>query len=134
MEDTSAGRPPGRAIRAVYLALGLLATAIGFVGIFVPLMPTTIFLLVAVACFARSSARLETWLLTHPRLGPPIHHWRAYRAISPGAKVFAAIGMASGLFMFAWAVRPPIVWLLAAIAFIGASAAYVLTRPSGPPD
>ncbi len=132
MEDASTGRRLSRVSRAAFLVLGLLATTLGFIGIFVPLMPTTVFLILAVACFARSSERLEAWLLNHPRLGPQIHRWRAHGAISPGAKIFAVAGMASGLTMFWYAVRPPWVWLLVAAAVLLASAAYVLTRPSGP--
>jgi uncharacterized membrane protein YbaN (DUF454 family) len=49
------------------------------------------------------------------------------------AKIFAAAGMASGILMFWWVLRPPAIWLAAATAVIGACAAYVLTRPSGPP-
>lgn len=132
MEDLSAGRRRSRLSRAVFLVLGLFATALGIIGIFVPLMPTTVFLILAVACFARSSERLEQWLLTHPRLGPPIHRWRAHGAISPGAKIFAVAGMASGLAMFWYAVRPQWYWLLLAAALLAACAAYVLSRPSGP--
>jgi len=133
VEDASAARRHGRVSRVIFLALGLLATALGFVGLFVPLMPTTVFLIIAVACFARSSDRLQHWLVTHPRFGPPIEAWNAHGAISPIAKIFAAAGMASGILMFWWVLRPPAIWLAAATAVISACAAYVLTRPSGPP-
>lgn len=64
--------PPGRfgLWRGLLLAVGLLSTALGVVGIFVPLLPTVPFLLLAAACFARSSERIHRWLLGHARLGP----------------------------------------------------------------
>ena len=59
-------------MRIVYLSLGWLLLTIGILGAFMPILPTTPFLIMAVACFARSSPRLETWLLDHPRFGGPL--------------------------------------------------------------
>ena len=59
-------------VRALLMATGLLAVILGCVGIFLPLLPTVPFLLLAAACFARSSDRLYALLLGHPRLGPII--------------------------------------------------------------
>lgn len=86
----------GRAARTAWLVLGLMLVAIGFIGIFVPLLPTTDFLLLALPCFARSSPRLEAWLLNHRRFGPSLRAWRAERAVPRHAKVAACIGMALG--------------------------------------
>ena len=67
--------------------LGCIAFALGIVGIFVPLLPTTPFLLLAAALWVRSSPRLYAWLLAHPRLGVYIRNFREKRAIPLRAKV-----------------------------------------------
>lgn len=69
------------ALRGVYLAVGLLFVALGFVGAFLPVLPTTPFLILAAACFARSSRQLESWLLDHPRFVPTLRDWRERGAI-----------------------------------------------------
>src|SRR3546814_15991631 len=73
-------------MRVVYLGLGWLLVTIGVVGVFLPVLPTTPFLILAVACFARSSPRIETWLLEHPRFGGPLGAWRGRRCLPPRAK------------------------------------------------
>ena len=86
--------------------LGLLLVGVGFVGIFVPLLPTTDFMLLALPCFARSSPRLEAWLLGHPRFGPSLRAWRAERAVPRSAKVAACLGMAVGFALFWFHLHP----------------------------
>lgn len=94
------------AARLLYLALGATALALGLVGVVVPLLPTTPFLILAAFGFARSSPRLERWLLGHPRFGAGLRAWRARRAIPTAAKRASAAGMAAGLAIF-WAWRAP---------------------------
>ena len=62
--------------QSVYLVLGIINVALGTAGIFLPLLPTTPFLLLAAFLFARSSGRWHSWLLTHPQLSPYIHAFR----------------------------------------------------------
>lgn len=115
--------------RYAYLALAYGCAGCGVVGVFVPLLPTTPFLLVAVWAAARSSPRLRWWLYRHPRYGPPIRAWQRHRAIPVRARA-----MACGLLLLSWAV----LWLLGTDARILAGvtifflvvAAFVLSRPS----
>ncbi len=67
--------------------IGLISVALGFVGIFVPLLPTTPFLILAVACFVRSSPKLHKWLLNHPWFGDYINNYMSGNGITFKAKV-----------------------------------------------
>lgn len=119
----------GRTARAGWLLLGLLFVGIGLVGIFVPLLPTMDFLLLALPCFARSSPRLEEWLLNHPRFGPGLRAWRATRAVPRRAKVAAGIGMAVGYALFWLHVRPGWCLALAVAGVMIASLLWIVRRP-----
>ena len=120
-------------LRPVYFVLGVLMVALGIIGIFVPLMPTTTFLILAAWCFARSSRRAEAWILNHPKFGPPIVAWREHRAIARRYKVMSIGGMALGMALFVLTAHPA--WWVAglvALVLIGL-AAYVGTRPEPGP-
>ncbi|MDX3911595.1 MAG: YbaN family protein [Sphingobium sp.] len=119
----------GRAARAGWLVLGVALAAIGFVGIFVPLLPTTDFLLLALPCFARSSPRLEAWLLNHPRYGPSLRAWRTERAVPRHAKIAACVGMAVGFGMFWLHIRPGLLVSITVAAFMLFWAVWIVRRP-----
>jgi uncharacterized membrane protein YbaN (DUF454 family) len=82
-------RPFAAIRRRLLFGAGLVFLVAGVAGLFLPLVPGTVFLIVAAACFTRSSPRFETWLLDHPRLGPPVRRWRANGSIPRPAKAFA---------------------------------------------
>ena len=73
------------------VSVGIVALGLGVIGVFVPLLPTTPFLLLAAACFMRSSDRLYRWLIGHKWLGGYIKHYRENRAITLRAKVVVLI-------------------------------------------
>lgn len=119
--------------RFFWLVAGLLFVAIAMVGVVLPLLPTTPFLLVATYCFARSSERLNRWLLNHPTFGPLIDNWNRYGSIDRKSKRISIIVI----------VLTPIItvligvpmWALAAqIAVLACSATFILTRPNPPSD
>lgn len=78
-------------VRAVLVVVGTASLALGVVGIFLPVLPTTPFLLVTAACYARASTRLYEWLLGQPSLGPIISEWRRSRSLPPGVKTRALV-------------------------------------------
>ena len=97
--------------RVLWLLAGGLALLTGIVGIFLPLLPTTPFVLLAAFCFSRGSQRCETWLLQHPRFGPMVRDWRANRAVPLRAKQLATLMMTLGSAWAWWAMPPGIRWL-----------------------
>lgn len=99
-------------VRWALWVLGLFALSLGVLGIFLPLLPTTVFLLIALWAFSRSSPQLHRWLYDHPRLGPPLRAWHQHRMISPVAKC-AAIGLMAGGLLFAGGVLQAEAWALA---------------------
>ena len=84
-------RSGSRISRGVYAAIGCLFVAMGAIGVFVPVWPTTIFCILALWCFKKSSRRLEDWLLNNRYVGPTLRDWDKHRTISLRAK-FVAIG------------------------------------------
>ena len=92
----------GRARRLAWLAAGALALSLGVLGVFLPLLPTVPFVLLAGLCFSRGCARCERWLLQHPRFGPPLREWRTHRAVSRRAKWLATASMGAGAALGGW--------------------------------
>ena len=78
-----------RGVRALWAALGLVITGVGGLGVVLPVLPTTPFLLLAAACFARSSDRLYRWLLGLKGIGPAIQDFRAGHGVPARAKWLA---------------------------------------------
>lgn len=93
-------------LRLACAGLGAAFLALGVVGIFLPLLPTTPFLLLAAACFARASRRLHHWLLNHAVFGPIVLEWREHRAIPYQTK-------RAGLWLMAASMIMSIVFFLA---------------------
>ncbi|WP_232465145.1 YbaN family protein [Oleiphilus messinensis] len=69
-------------VRLLLISTGWLAVVLGVLGIFLPLLPTTPFILLAAGCFARSSERFHHWLVSHPNLGPIVKTWESGDGIS----------------------------------------------------
>ena len=113
--------------RPLYLAAGWLSFGVGAVGIALPLLPTVPLWILAAFCFSRSSPRLERWLVEHPRLGPHIRGWRSRGAISTNGKRAGLAALAISSILGLLTLSLP--WSLLPLAFCGAAAAFILSRP-----
>ena len=118
-------------VRHLWLALGWTSVALGILGIALPLLPTTPFLLLAAYSFSRGSDRLYMWLITHPTFGPPIEQWRQYRAISRRSKLVGTGTMVALVLISALLAVPT--WALTAQATVLiVVAGFLWTRPEPP--
>ncbi len=133
MQDSPEPSGPGHGLRAIWLVAGLLCVALGFIGALVPLMPTTIFLILAAGCFTRSSPRLERWLLDHPRFGPSLRLWRERGAIPRNGKIAACIGISLGYVLFLVGVHPHMPAALGVALVLAGCAGWIVTRPGAGP-
>jgi uncharacterized membrane protein YbaN (DUF454 family) len=118
--------------RWIFVVLGSLALGLGIIGIVVPLLPTTPFLLLAAACYIRGSDRLYGWLINHRVFGDYIRNYREHRAITVRAKVFTLLLLWSVIIYTAiWIV--PMLWLRILIVAIAAVVtAYILRLKTMP--
>lgn len=117
-------------VRGLLLAVGTLCVGLGFLGLFLPVLPTTPFLLLAAACYARASERFHGWLLGNPVFGPLIREWQRHRSIPHRAKVNAIALMVLTLGVsIVFFVSHPLVRALLAV-FGAALALYLYRIPS----
>jgi uncharacterized protein len=119
------------AIRSVWFVIGVLALALGALGIFLPLLPTTPFILLAAYSFARSSKSVHDWLLRHRIFGPLIRNWRRYGAISRRAKILGILSLIAVIVLSIVAGAPRYVLLIQAI-ILTICAAFIVSRPAPP--
>ena len=116
------------------IGLGWAFVAIAVVGIFLPVLPTTPFVLLALWCFARSSRRFHDWLYHHPRLGSFARAWREHQVIPVQAKLLAVTMMTLSQLYVVFVVRIDWYWALAMGLTLLAVACWIVTRPSRPPE
>ena len=115
--------------KIILLALGWICVGLGFIGIFVPGLPTTIFLIIALWAFTKSSKRLRNWLLNHKRFGPILRNWQEHRVVPLRAKILMVILQISVVIIVQYTFDNLIISFgLAAILVLVAS--YVLSLPS----
>lgn len=113
--------------RSVYSILGITLVVVGFIGAVVPVMPSTVFLIMALFCFKKSNARLENWLLNHRVFGPTLRAWEETKSMALNTKIIAIAMM--WIFGSISAVIVGTLWVKGAIVLLCfAGTCYILTR------
>ncbi len=121
-------RPLSPHMRLVLNLIGAALVVVGIAGVILPILPGVPLLIVAAACFARSSPRFERMLVNHPVLGPGIVAWRERRAISRKAKM-TAIGMMMISAVVIIVSGAPALFKVLALASMSGIASFIATRP-----
>lgn len=118
--------------KTLFLSLGFLSLFLGVLGIFLPVLPTTPFALLAAYFFSKSSKKLHDWLLRQKHLGPLIQNWEDHGVIRPRAKILATVTM---VLLFSYTlIFVPVHWgIKTLITSIGVAVlVFIWTRPSSP--
>lgn len=113
--------------RTLYLIAGFVCLGLAVIGAILPVMPTTVFVILAAYCFARSSPRLEAKLLNHPTFGPHIVSWRERGAISRKGKIAATIAFAISIVVAL--IFAPWPWSTAPIVAALVIGSWIWSRP-----
>ncbi len=116
-------------MRVIYLCFGFIFLGVGIIGIFLPLLPTTVFILLSAYCFSRSSEKFYNWLIDHPRFGQSIRDWQGSGSINKRAKKYA-VGMIILSFIISLSLQVSTLVLGVQFVVLSAVSAFILTRPS----
>jgi uncharacterized membrane protein YbaN (DUF454 family) len=122
-----------RAVRWLLWLAGTVSLGLGIVGVVLPGLPTTPFVLLAAACYARASPRLHRWLREHRLFGPMVRDWEAHRSLTRRAKRIAQGSMLVMVGISAWGLRdrPVLLAVVLIAALIGVwVVARIPTRPT----
>jgi len=111
-------------------AAGVLSLILGIIGVILPGLPTTPFVLLAGACFVRASPRAHAWLLRNPTFGPMLREWEAHRSVSPKVKRFALITMVLLASVSAWTLADHPALQIAVFAGVAIGAVIVIRLPT----
>ncbi len=118
-------------MKIIWKLIGLSSLVLGIIGIFVPLLPTTPFLILSAFAFEKSSEKLHKWLMEHPQLGPPIEDWKKHKAISKKAKIYAVVSIGC-VFLFSIFMQVPMYALGIQALILTCVSIFILTRPVPP--
>lgn len=107
--------------------MGLSLVGVGLVGVFVPGLPTTVFMILALFCFKKGSSRFESWLLNHGRFGPTLRDWERNRSIKARTKVVAIATMWAFIAVSAFFID--LLWVKTLVFVLGVFGTwYIVTR------
>jgi len=119
--------------RTILISLGLLCVGLGFVGVFVPGIPTTIFLIIALWAFTKSSEKLRHWLLNHKRFGPILNNWQEHKVVPRRAKILMVVLMSLAVILFYYSLQS-LILTIGLIIILVSVAIYVISLPSKVPE
>ena len=117
----------------ILISLGWLCVGMGFIGIFVPGIPTTIFLIVALWAFAKSSKKLHYWLLNHKRFGPILNNWQQHKVVPRRAKILMVVLMSLASILFYYSLQN-LYLTIGLVIILVLVAIYVISLPSKIPE
>lgn len=121
-------------MRIIFFTLGWVFFGLGLLGAFLPVLPTTPFMLLALGMFTKSSERFHLWLYHHRIFGPPLQKWHEHRVISRKAKMLS-VSMMSMSLLYVILYSPIPVWMVVLTGLLmGYGAWFVLSKPSQVPQ
>ena len=115
--------------KIILITIGWSCVGLAFVGTFVPGIPTTIFLIVALWAFAKSSKKFHSWLLNHKRFGPILQNWESHKVVPRKAKILMVILQISAVIIFHYSLQNIYLTVILTIILVFV-ARYVLSLPS----
>ena len=116
-------------MRIILLSLGFLCVALAFIGIFIPGIPTTPFLIVALWAFAQSSKKFHAWLLNHKRFGSVLRNWESHKVVPIKAKILMVILQITAVAMIQYSLNNIFITIGLAVLLL-CVASYVISLPS----
>ncbi len=119
--------------KTILISLGWLCVGLGFVGVFVPGIPTTIFLIIALWAFTKSSEKLRHWLLNHKRFGPILNNWQEHKVVPRRAKILMVVLMSLAVILFYFSSQS-LILTIGLIILLVSVAIYVISLPSKIPE
>ena len=115
--------------KIILITIGWSCVGLAFIGTFVPGIPTTIFLIVALWAFAKSSKKFHSWLLNHKRFGPILQNWESHKVVPRKAKILMVILQISAVIIFHYSLQNIYLTVILTIILVFV-ARYVLSLPS----
>ncbi len=124
---------PSKIKKTLYLAIGYLSFVLGFIGMFLPILPTTPFMIVALWAFSKGSVKMHRWLINHSRFGGSLRDWEQYKVIPIKAKLTALAFISISISYLVFFSNVPIYAVILAISSMLGALIYVFTRKSERP-